>query len=186
MQGCFPMADPQTGDLEWYRPDPRAIIELDGLRIPRSLARTCRSDRFDIRRDTAFGEVIEACAAPSAGRNDTWIDARIAAACGTLHQAGLAHSIEAWRDGRLVGGLYGVRLGGAFFGESMFSRPQEGGRDASKVCLVHLVDHLRAIGGTLLDVQFLTPHLERLGAIEIPDTEYQQRLEGALAVETTW
>ncbi|MDP7030281.1 MAG: leucyl/phenylalanyl-tRNA--protein transferase [Phycisphaerales bacterium] len=186
LQGCFPMADPQSGDLEWYRPDPRAIIELDGLRVSRSLARTCRSGLLDIRRDTAFEDVVAACAAARPGREDTWIDARIARACAALHEAGLAHSLEAWKDGRLVGGLYGVRLGGAFFGESMFSDPAAGGRDASKVCLVHLVEHLRAIGAALLDIQFLTPHLERLGGVEIPAAVYQRRLKAAVAIETIW
>jgi leucyl/phenylalanyl-tRNA--protein transferase len=184
-RGFFPMADPEIGLLEWYRPDPRAIIELDGLHVSRTLSRTIRSGQFSIRTDSAFGQVLRACAAPAAGREQTWIDDRIAAACEVLHTRGSAHSVEAWRGGELVGGLYGVRLGGAFFGESMFSRP-EGGRDASKVCLAWLVSHLGAIGASLLDVQFMNPHLERLGAVEISDAAYIARLESAIGLAVEW
>lgn len=186
MNGVFPMVDPDSGDLEWYFPDPRAILELDAFHVPRSLARTIRSGRFEVRTDTCFDEVLAACGEPSTGREDTWIDQRIAIACGQLHGLGLAHSVEAWLEGRLVGGLYGVRLGGAFFGESMFSRPDAGGRDASKVCLVWLVDHLRAIGASLLDVQFMTEHLQRFGASEIGADEYLARLREATGLECRW
>ena len=184
--GYFPMADPETGDLEWYRPDPRAIIELDGLRISKSLSRTIRSGHFTIRPDSAFDHVLLACAASGLGREQTWIDDRIAEACLSLHEQGIAHSVEAWHGGRLVGGLYGVGIGGAFFGESMFSRPEQGGRDASKVCLAWLVDHLSAIGASLLDIQFTTPHLERLGAIEITDNQYIDRLDSVINQPIEW
>jgi leucyl/phenylalanyl-tRNA--protein transferase len=180
------MADPETGDLEWYRPDPRAIIELDGLRISKSLSRTIRSGHFTIRTDSAFDHVLLACAASGLGREQTWIDDRIAEACLSLHEQGIAHSVEAWHGGRLVGGLYGVGIGGAFFGESMFSRPEQGGRDASKVCLAWLVDHLSAIGASLLDIQFTTPHLERLGAIEITDNQYIDRLDSVINHPIEW
>ena len=184
--GYFPMADPETGDLEWYRPDPRAIIELDGLHISQSLSRTIRSGHFTIRTDSAFDHVLLACAAPGLGREQTWIDHRIAEACLSLYEHGMAHSVEAWHGGRLVGGLYGVLVGGAFFGESMFSRPGQGGRDASKVCLAWLIEHLRAIGASLLDIQFTTPHLERLGATEIADNQYMDRLESAIDQPIQW
>jgi leucyl/phenylalanyl-tRNA--protein transferase len=186
LNGYFPMADPDTGGLDWYRPDPRAILDLDSLHVPKSLARTIQSGRFDIRTDTCFDAVVAACGESALGRETTWIDNRIAAACGELHRRGLAHSVEAWRAGRLVGGLYGVRLGGAFFGESMFSRPSIGGRDASKVCLAWLVGHLQTIGACLLDIQFLTPHLERLGATEVDLKDYLSRLETATALACHW
>jgi len=185
-QGFFPMADPETGDLEWYRPDPRAIIELKGLRVSRSLARTIRTRAVDVRTDTCFEAVVDACGRPAPGREATWLDARIKAACLRLHAEGFAHSVEAWRDGTLVGGLYGVRLGGAFFGESMFCRPECGGTDASKICLVWLVEHLQSVGGSLLDVQFMTDHLRRLGATEITDSDYQERLQVALRQPIVW
>lgn len=186
LMGAFPMANDDSGELEWYRPDPRAILELDGLKISKSLARTIRGNRFEIRSDSCFEQVVAACGEPAPGRETTWIDERIATACGVLHRRGLAHSVEAWRDGQLVGGLYGVRLGGAFFGESMFSRPEVGGRDASKVCLVWLVARLRAIGASLLDVQFLTPHLQQLGACEVDLQNYLSRLESAVAATCDW
>ena len=185
-QGFFPMADPSTGALEWYRPDPRSIIELDGLHISRSLARTLRRGELSVTTDTCFERVLKSCAEPGPEREETWLDHRIAKACQALHHAGMAHSIEAWRDDNLVGGLYGIRIGGAFFGESMFSRPADGGTDASKVCLVWLVSHLQQIGGTLLDVQFMTPHLQRLGAIEISDSAYQARLQTAIGASVRW
>ena len=186
LNGLFPMACPNTGDLEWYRPDPRAIIEFHHLHVSKSLMRTIRSESLRVSTNTAFTEVLEQCAAPAAGREDTWIDQRIASACIELHGHGLAHSVEAWRDEVLVGGLYGVQLGGAFFGESMFSRPEIGGTDASKVCLVWLVNHMQSIGAELLDVQFLTPHLERLGATEIPNDRYQDRRRRAVALDCCW
>lgn len=192
-RGLFPMAEP-GGEVYLYDPDPRGIIPLEdgGLRLSRSLRRRVRSGRFTITTDRAFGRVIRACAAP---RDDqpggTWIDERIIAVYEDLHAEGHAHSLEAWLgepgpDDRLVGGLYGVHLRGLFAGESMFSRPDLGGTDASKVCLVHLWNHLRKRGFTLLDTQFINPHLARLGAVEIGRDEYLERLADSLRRETTW
>ncbi len=188
-RGWFPMADPLTGAIEWFNPDPRAVLPLappDAFHIPESLGRVVRSDRFEIRSDTVFEEVMWACAA-TRGRDDlTWIDQRMVDAYAALHRAGHAHSVEAWLDGRLVGGLYGVHVGGAFMGESMFSRPTDGGTDASKVCLVHLVRWLRHRGFMLLDTQFQTDHLGRFGCIEIPRDDYLQLLAKAIVRDTGW
>ncbi len=176
-QGVFPMADARHDEKVFLvEPARRGVIPLEGLHISRRLARTVRSDRFEARIDTAFAQVIAACAAPRPGRMETWINGAIETLCLELFTRGQAHSVETWRDGRLVGGLYGVALGGAFFGESMFSME----RDASKVALVHLVARLRAGGFTLLDAQFITDHLERFGAIEISKAEYRKRLAAAL------
>ena len=176
-QGVFPMADARHDEKVFLvEPARRGIIPLEGLNISRRLARTVRSERFECRVDTAFGEVIEACAAPRPGRLETWINASIESLCLELFTRGAAHSVETWREGRLVGGLYGVALGGAFFGESMFSIE----RDASKVALVHLVARLRAGGFALLDTQFMTDHLERFGAVEISKLDYRRRLAAAL------
>ena len=158
-------------------PARRGVIPLDGLRISRRLARTVRSDRFSVRLDTAFPEVIAGCAAPRPGRMETWINRTIESLCLELFARGQAHSIETWRNGRLAGGLYGVSLGGAFFGESMFSAE----RDASKVALVHLVARLRLAKFTLLDAQFMTDHLASFGAVEIGKADYRRRLTTALA-----
>jgi leucyl/phenylalanyl-tRNA---protein transferase len=158
-------------------PARRGVIPLDSLRISRRLARTVRSDRFTVRLDTAFPEVIAGCAAPRPGRMETWINRTIEGLCLELFARGRAHSIETWRDGRLAGGLYGVSLGGAFFGESMFSAE----RDASKVALVHLVARLRLAEFTLLDAQFMTDHLASFGAVEIGKADYRRRLTTALA-----
>lgn len=176
-QGIFPMAH-EDGNLYWHQPDPRAILPLDAFHVPRSLQRVIRQARFVIRRDSAFSQVIRACAAPADGREETWINDDIIAAYERLHRLGHAHSVEAWRDGQLVGGLYGVSLRGLFAGESMFSRE----RDASKVALVHLVDHLRSKGFVLLDVQYMTDHLRRFGAREISAGRYQRYLVQALQV----
>ena len=157
-------------------PARRGVIPLESLRISRRLARTVRSDRFTVRLDTAFPEVIAGCAAPRPGRMETWINRTIEGLCLELFARGQAHSIETWRDGRLAGGLYGVSLGGAFFGESMFSRAT----DASKFALVHLVARLIEGGFELLDTQFTTSHLEQFGVVEIPRAEYQRRLARAL------
>ncbi len=172
------MADSRR-DAAMFLVDPprRGVIPLEGLRISRRLARTVRSERFDIRVDTVFEAVIEACAAPAPGRPETWINGAIQALCAELFTRGEAHSVEAWREGRLVGGLYGVAIGGTFFGESMFSAE----RDASKVALAHLVARLRTGGYRLLDTQFLTGHLAWLGAVEISRDDYGRRLAGALA-----
>lgn len=160
-------------------PPRRGVIPLEGLRVSRRLARTVRSDRFEVRVDSAFNAVIEACAAPgpTAGRSETWINGAIQVLCGELFARGNAHSVETWRDGRLAGGLYGVAVGAAFFGESMFSAE----RDASKVALVHLVARLRIGGYRLLDTQFVTDHLASLGAVEISRADYGRRLANALA-----
>jgi leucyl/phenylalanyl-tRNA--protein transferase len=181
-QGIFPMSD-HSGEIYWYDPDPRAIIPLDErFTVSRRLARTIRSGRFEIHVDTSFRRVMEACAAPDAGRAETWISSELVEAYSYLHRLGFAHSVEAWRDGMLVGGLYGVAVQGLFAGESMFSHE----RDASKVALVHLVERLRRGGFVLLDTQFLTAHLAKFGAYEISRAEYQARLARALEVETSF
>lgn len=171
------MADARH-DLRVFLVEParRGVIPLDALTIGRRLARTVRSDRFEIRLDRAFPAVIAGCAAPRPGRMETWINRTIEALCLELFERGHAHSVEAWREGRLAGGLYGVALGGAFFGESMFSEE----RDASKVALVHLVARLRLAGFTLLDAQFMTDHLASFGAVEITKVDYRRRLTAAL------
>lgn len=182
--GIFPMAESRGSDrLYWLDPALRGILPLDaGFHLPRRLRRTALSDRFSVTADRDFRGVIRGCAEPAPGRTDTWINADIEGLFATLHDRGRAHSIETWQDGRLVGGLYGVALGGAFFGESMFSRVT----DASKVALVHLVARLRLCGFVLLDTQFLTEHLSRFGAVEIPKAEYKRRLAAALAVPARW
>ncbi|WGM30926.1 leucyl/phenylalanyl-tRNA--protein transferase [Brevundimonas sp. NIBR11] len=175
--GVFPMAearhDPRVFLVE---PDQRGVIPLTAFHIPKRLGRTIRSEPFEVRVDTAFDAVLDACAAPSAGREDTWINAPIRSLYLELHAHGFAHSIECWRNGFLVGGLYGVTLGGAFFGESMFSRAT----DASKVALAHLVARLRLGGWRLLDAQFRTPHLDQFGLIETPQSTYLRMLAAAL------
>ena len=177
-QGVFPMADARHDErLFLVEPVRRGVIPLEALKIPRRLARTVRSDRFEVRVDTAFAAVIAACAAPRPGRMETWINRTIETLCVELFDRGQAHSVETWREGALVGGLYGVSIGGAFFGESMFSVES----DASKVALVHLAARLRAGGFKLLDAQFLTDHLKTFGAIEIPKVEYRRRLASAVA-----
>lgn len=175
--GLFPM--PVGEHLAWWSPDPRGVIPLDGLRVSRSLRRSLR--RYRVTSDEAFDRVVEACADRS--RPGGWIDERIRHAYGVLHAMGWAHSVETWSDdGELVGGLYGVAVGGLFAGESMFSRAT----DASKVALVHLVDRLRRGGCALLDVQWLTPHLASLGAVEIPRPEYLGRLREAVRLPQCW
>jgi leucyl/phenylalanyl-tRNA--protein transferase len=178
-RGVFPMADARH-DARVFLVEParRGILPLEGFRISRRLARTVRSDRFSVRLNTAFAEVIAGCAAPRQGRMETWINRTIENLCLDLYDRGRAHSLEAWREGKLVGGLYGIALGGAFFGESMFSEE----RDASKVALVHLVARLRLAGFILLDAQFITDHLASFGAIEIAKADYRRRLAAALAI----
>ena len=182
-EGLFPMAE-RRGDptLYWVSPDSRGIIPLDAFHVPHRLARTVRSGRFTVTADHCFADVMRACAAPAPGREESWINDEILRLYTALHVGGHAHSIECWRDSALVGGLYGVRLGAAFFGESMFSRE----RDASKVALVALVDALRRGGFTLLDTQFITNHLARFGAIEIPRQQYLAKLHDALNREALW
>jgi leucyl/phenylalanyl-tRNA--protein transferase len=181
--GIFPMAESADDNaLYWIEPERRGILPLDRVHVPRRLARTVRAEPFQIRVDTAFDAVIDACAAPAPGRRKTWINARIRALYDALYRLGHVHTIETWADGALVGGLYGVSLGAAFFGESMFSRA----RDASKVALVHLVARLRLGGYRLLDTQFVTTHLARLGAVEIGRDVYQRRLADAVAHGATF
>lgn len=171
VQGIFPMG--VQGRIRWFSPDPRAILPLDAFHASKTLLATCRQGRFEIRVNTAFLDVMKQCADRIEG---SWITPAIIHHYGTLHNMGLAHSVEAWRDGRLAGGLYGVALGGAFFGESMFHRH----RDASKVALVALVRRMRERGYSLLDVQYSTEHLKRFGCVEIPRGEYLRKLSAAL------
>jgi leucyl/phenylalanyl-tRNA--protein transferase len=182
-EGLFPMADRRDDPaLYWVSPEKRGIIPLDDFHVSRRLARTIRSGRFHITSDRAFGEVMRACAEPAQGREQTWINDEILRLYGALHASGHAHSVECWQGGELVGGLYGVRLGAAFFGESMFSFA----RDASKVALAKLVETLRQGGFVLLDTQFLTRHLASFGATEIPRSEYLMLLHRAIAEDAIW
>ncbi len=178
--GVFPMAE-SAGDPEvfWVRPETRGIIPLDRLHVPRSLRKTIRQQRFEVRFDHDFEAVIDGCAEAREERRSTWINTPIREAYVGLYQRGHCHSVEAWHDGNLAGGLYGVTLGRAFFGESMFSREQ----DASKVCLVRLVEHLKERGFVLLDTQFTTDHLKRFGAVDVPRRKYEKLLEDALRGE---
>jgi leucyl/phenylalanyl-tRNA---protein transferase len=174
--GLFPMAESSDASaLFWVDPTLRGVFPLDGLIVSRSLAKVVRSDRFEVRADTCFDDIVAACA----DRDKTWINAEIRRLYSELFRIGHAHSIEAFERGELVGGLYGVCLGAAFFGESMFHRS----RDASKVALVHLVARLRLGGFQLLDTQFVTPHLAGLGAVEIARKDYLRRLKSALDCE---
>lgn len=198
--GLFPMADPQAGTIGLYDPDPRAILPMrpsEGLHVPRRLARTVRRGRFAMTSDRAFGAVVAACArerSPRPGSRSvsaqTWISDELAQLYGLLHEAGYAHSIEAWVQGEsgeaLVGGIFGVCVGSVFCGESMVSLPKLGGTDASKVCLVHTIAHLRARGFTMFDTQMLNPHLEQFGCCEISRDEYHRRLARALEAEPAW
>ena len=178
--GWFPMAV-SPGEIRWYSPDPRGIIPLDSFHVSRRLARSVRSSRFEIRVDTSFRAVIQACAAREDADGD-WIDGDIVESYCALHARGFAHSVETWQDGALVGGLYGVALKGAFFGESMFHRVD----DASKAALAALVDRLRARGYTLLDTQWVTGHLVQFGAIEIPRRRYLRMLDDALKADVSF
>lgn len=181
--GIFPMAVPELGhDIHWFAPDPRAIIPLDALHVSDSLRRTVRLGRFQVVADRDFQGVMRACAAPRPTQPETWISEAIVSAYTELFRLGHAHSVECYRAGELAGGLYGVAIGGAFFGESMFHRA----RDASKVALCHLVASLHANGFTLLDVQYQTPHLRRLGAVEILRAEYERRLAAAVELPGRW
>lgn len=178
--GVFPMAESADDPaLYWIEPDERGVLPLDNFHVSRSLRKSVRQRKYEIRIDTAFGEVIRACAEKRPGRKDTWINSRIISLYTQLHRINCAHSVEAWADGKLVGGLYGVKIGAAFFGESMFSRAT----DASKVCLVHLVARLRFGGFTLLDAQFVNNHLTQFGALAVKKAEYHKLLEPALAGE---
>lgn len=207
-QGAFPMEDPATGEVRFYYAMQRGIFPIapddpaGSFHIPRSLRRRLNSGFFTIRCDTALDDVVRGCAEPRADDPETWIGAAITRWFSHLRHAGHAHSVEAWRrdpatgDDALVGGVYGLAIGAAFCGESMFSRPRErlasgardplDGTDASKVCLVHLVAHLRARGYVLFDTQLLNPHLDRLGCVEIPHEDYLDRLRDAVDRDVTW
>jgi len=172
------MADPKTGEIGWYSPDPRGVFFLEHFKKPRSLNLTIKKGVFEVRVDTQFEQVMRGCAR----RDETWISEEIIRTYVRLFELGYGHSVETWRDGRLVGGLYGVAVGGAFFGESMFSAD----RDASKVALVFLVDRMKERGFRLLDTQYITPHLARFGAEEISKDAYMKMLQSALKQECTF
>lgn len=175
--GMFPMAESADDpDVFWVQPKIRGIIPLDGFHVSKSLAKKIRQKRFDIRVNTAFAQVMTLCAEPADDRPTTWINPLILTLYQELHRMGYTHSVEAWEGDELVGGLYGVSLGSAFFGESMFSRRA----DASKICLVHLVERLKARGYTLLDTQFTTDHLKSFGAIDVPRRDYEKLLAAAM------
>ena len=175
--GIFPMAESvDDPEIFWVSPEMRGILPLDGFLVSRSLAKTLRRRDFEIRVDHDFDAVVDACAAPAAGREDTWINPTIRRLYRALFDNGHCHTVEVYREGALVGGLYGLSIGGAFFGESMFHRAT----DMSKVALFHLVERLNAGGYALLDTQFLTDHLASLGGIEIPRARYETLLAGAL------
>ena len=174
--GVFPMAESADDpSLYWIEPDERGVLPLNDFHISRSLKKSVRHARFEIRIDTAFEQVMKHCAEKTGDRKDTWINARILRLYGQLHKMGCCHSVESWRDGELVGGLYGVRLGAAFFGESMFARAT----DASKVALVHLVARLNFGGFKLLDAQFVNDHLKQFGCFKVPKKEYRPILDAA-------
>jgi len=191
-QGWFPMAESRAGPAQWVQPNRRALIPLgESFRAARSLRARVRSGKFVVRCDSAFEEVIRACAEPGPGRAETWISDDIIAWYTLLHRAGHAHSVEAFLPASggaltLVGGLYGVTLGGAFCGESMFSRPAQGGTDASKVCLVHLVHHLRRAGFVLLDAQLQNSHTDQFGAVQVARTRYLKMLAQARTRSVAW
>ena len=177
--GFFPMAeDANDQELFWVNPPRRGVLPLEGFHVPRRLARTIRQDVFEVRVDSDFEAVIEGCSAAAPGRSSTWINADIRRLYGALFERGFCHTVEVLQDGALVGGLYGVAIGGAFFGESMFSRV----RDASKVALVHLVGRMIAGGFTLLDAQFITSHLRQFGAVEISSSAYRSHLNKAVGL----
>ena len=175
--GIFPMAMEQ-GEIGWFSPDPRGVIPLDSFHVPKSLKRIMSSNRFDVRINSSFDEVIDGCAE----REETWIDETVRESYLNLKGRGYAHSVECWSEGELAGGLYGVAIGGAFFGESMFSRR----RDASKVALVSLVEHLLKRKFILLDTQWTTPHLQQFGAIDIPKSTYMKVLHEAIGMDVSF
>lgn len=181
--GLFPMAETRRGQrLYWLDPELRGILPLDGFHLPKRLLRTVLSGPYEVTSNRAFAQVIAGCAAAAPGREDTWINTDIERLFYELHRQGHAHSIETWHEGLLVGGLYGVSLGGVFFGESMFSTA----RDASKVALVHLVARMRLGGYTLLDTQFVTSHLAQFGAVEVPRDTYKALLAAAVQTQAVW
>jgi leucyl/phenylalanyl-tRNA--protein transferase len=174
-EGIFPMGM-EDGEIGWFSPDPRGILPLESFHVPSRLARVVRRGVFDVRVDTAFEAVMRACAGRRDDDDGTWITGEIVESYVALHRLGIAHSVEVWQGEMLAGGLYGVHLGGAFFGESMFHRVT----DASKVALVSLVDRMTRRGFTLLDIQWVTPHLEQFGAVEVPRRQYLNRLAQAI------
>lgn len=181
--GLFPMAETRSGKrLYWLDPEQRGVLPLHAFHLPRRLLRTVLGGPYQVTADQDFAGTVAGCAAPAGGREDTWINPEIERLFTALHERGHAHSVECWQDGELVGGLYGVSLGGAFFGESMFSRA----RDASKVALVHLVARLRLGGYKLLDTQFVTAHLAQFGAVEVPRDEYKLDLAAAVDLPAAW
>lgn len=189
-RGAFPMAHGRDSDqIDWFSPDPRAILPLDGFHLPRSLDRIIRRGTFRVRHDTAFEQVMRGCAAPRRSEQETWINEALIRAYTDLHRAGFAHSIEVWRThhgrSQLVGGLYGVAIGGAFFGESMFHLPGPG-TNASKVALAATVDHLNERRYRLFDTQFTNPFLEPFGVVEIDLADYLHQLQAAVKADVTW
>ena len=181
--GIFPMSeDAEDEDLFWVSPEMRGIIPLDGFRLSTSLRKAIRKSGFEVRVDTDFAGVIHGCATVGADRDSTWINRTIRQVYGELFRRGVAHTVEVWDGEELVGGLYGLAIGGAFFGESMFHRRT----NASKMAMAHLVERLRAGGFVLLDTQFVTDHLASLGGIEIPRNQYEERLAEALQLEGDW
>ncbi|WP_025823978.1 leucyl/phenylalanyl-tRNA--protein transferase [Asaia astilbis] len=182
-QGIFPMSDDRTAtEISWHRPQMRGVLPLDSrFHLSRRLARSILQGCFEVTSDRCFDAVVGACA-ETPGREDTWISGHIQASYGELHRLGHAHSVEVWQEGVLVGGLYGVSLGGAFFGESMFSHRS----DASKTALIHLIAALRLAGFVLLDTQFPTPHLETFGCLTVPDQDYRVSLDRAVGIEASW
>ena len=181
--GIFPMADSaEADDIFWVDPNERGILPLDGFHLSRSLRKTVRADVFEVRCDRDFVAVMRGCAAPTSDRPKTWINEELIAVYSEVYRRGHAHTVETWLENELVGGLYGVTLGGAFFGESMFSRVT----DASKVALAHLVARLRLGGFALLDIQFVTPHLKRFGAVATPRSRYQRLLAASLKKSGEW
>lgn len=193
-RGWFPMADPaDPEEVEWVQPYQRTLLPLEAgrFRVPSTLRRRVQSGRFEVTSDRAFARVIESCARPTPKREETWINSTIRDAFLALHTGGHAHSVEAWLEGpdgrrALVGGLYGLRIGSIFCGESMFSRPELGGTDASKVCLVHLVHHLRRRGFTHLDAQLENPHLDQFGAYQIPSRTFGRALSTHAGERVPW
>ncbi len=183
--GFFPMGDEQ-GAIHWIVSDPRFVLPIGGLHVPRTLARLDRKRPFEIRTDTAFRRVMEFCAQDRSEENQAWITPRMIDVYTELHQAGFAHSVEAWLGGVLVGGLYGLALGGAFFGESMFTRREVGGDNASKICLLALDRRLKAGGFVLLDSQEANDHMSQFGGETIEFDDYRDRLDQALQVQARW
>mgnify|MGYP003920047065 CR=1 FL=1 len=180
--GIFPMADSETGEIQWYLPKMRAIIPLDGFHVPRSLRQVIKKNLFEIRINENFEAVMRGCATDRGDQRGTWISEEMIEAYCELHKMGYAHSVESYQDGKLVGGLYGVSIGGAFFGESMFYRVS----NASKVALYYLVERLKARQFTLLDSQFINDNVARFGAIEIPHHQYLHMLKDALKTRTSF